>query len=255
MPTPIPIDLSTISQISPDLFDCIRSENPTPPSDAQRYRGAGDSKLLYSSEFYPFRLFSFADPAAYEEYRGHPDFWWSQLPWGVYSDLEWSGIEWTINQYFGFWGQGTIPSWSNQGPVIFHQWLGSLCQDNFGNFEAKVLQVLPVATSNYEIWRVTVRAPLQLDYSGVPYTGFFPPGEANIWTADQPWWASSDWTLVSTGTSTPFVPITILPFPAHSIPRAFCQIPPAGCLADGVTPSLTDGDWAGWGILTFLVWV
>jgi len=260
MPTPLPIELSTIGQVSPDLFDCIMCDDPFAfPFDAQRYRGAGDSKRLWMQPFYPFRLLTFADTDAWAEYRSKPTFYFDTLPWGSVGELQniipFGWVTHGAGLFGGTWVNNTQPSFQNLGPVIYHQQLATVNLTPYGDF--RVMQVLPIEARGYQIWRVTVREPFLSYYPPQGYDGFTPPGDiTNVWSLDKPWWASSDWTLVTSGVSTPLVPITIQPSPSNQDPRSgFCQVPPAGTLSDGVTASAVDSDWLGWGIMTFLVWV
>jgi hypothetical protein len=267
VPAPTPIELSSIVEVSHDIFDCIMRRADYP--DDQRYRGAGDSKRLWTQTFYPFRLIGSAtNDGSWDEFRDRPNFYFNQLPWGSYSQLQSDGIGgWTMSAFGGAWD---VPSpgfgeWfefvTPFGPAIYHQQLATANLAIPGtNHSVRMMQVLPLFVANYQIWRVTVRLP-GTQYTAPDYTGFFPPHSipdiynATPPIADPPWWASSDWTLYSTGTSTPLVPITIPVLPGNSSPKVLAQIPPAGCLADGVTPSSVDSDWLGWGVMTYLVWV
>lgn len=236
--------------------------------DDQRFRGAGDSKRLWSKTFYPFRMISaLTVDGSWDEFRGEMPFYFDQIGWGTFAQLEAVGDgTWSLSE---FWGDWIVPSpgfgvWENLAtfsPAIYHQQLASTVLSAVGGFSVQAMQVLPLFVQGYQIWRVTVRLPA-VQYTAPDYTGFFPPNSipdiynATPPIADPPWWASSDWTLVSSGTSTPLVPITIPQFPSNSNPRpSVAQVPPAGCLSDGVTPSSADSDWLGWGIMTYLVWV
>lgn len=289
MPNPLPLNLGTIAQEAVQL-DFIQRATPTEPAntigaplfpwDYQRQEpNFPHCKKRWQSDVFPFRMF-YTSPDGWAYLQSiHQK--WETIPrvgfngftpgtkpgdfgyginWGEASILDQAfspGI-WTVNPATdAFWADLL---WSNLGSTFAHFWLYSVAVDSaaFGlsPYRVQVMQFLATRALDYQIWKVTLRCPVDgPDYQvGGFYNGYLPPVYPPI-TAETPWAGSSDFAQVP-GLGGSLKIGDVLTISPHDLdPRHNAQSPPAAGNPDGVTlpANPTDQYWSGWGVANYLV--